>query len=112
MIDWFSNHESIPKSIKKFRLEYQSLDLKAVEQRTNAIYKGVLCLIAIEGGNDFDKNRSVENRKYHKDHIFSKSGFSDYENVNSILNITWLTPDTNQLRKRVKTLDSLKKQIV
>jgi len=62
MIEWFSNDKSIPKSIKKFRADYHSIDLKSAEQRTNAIYRGVFCLVAIEGGYDFDKNRSIENK--------------------------------------------------
>jgi len=103
MMEWFSNDELIPKSIKKFRLEYPLLlDLENVEQQSNAIYRGVLCLIAIKGGYDFDKNRSVQNKRYHKDHIFPKSKFSDFENVNSIINMTWLTPDTNQPIKKGK----------
>jgi hypothetical protein len=103
MIEWFSNEESIPKSVKKFRSEYQLLlDLKNVEQQSNAMYRGVLCLIAIKGGYDFDQNRSIQNKKYHKDHIFPKSRFSNHENINSILNMTWLTPDTNQPIKKGK----------
>lgn len=103
MVEWSSKDESVPKSIKKFRLNFQQLDLRSIAQRTNAIYKGVLCLIAIEGGYDFDKNRSIGNKKYDKDHIFPKSRFL-HENldVNSILNMTWLAPDTNQLIKKVK----------
>jgi hypothetical protein len=106
MIEWFSNDKSIPKSIKKFRNEYSRIDLRSVEQESNAIYRGVLCLIAIKGGYDFDKNRSIGNKKYNKDHIFPKSKFSDYENINSILNITWLTSDTNQRIKRAKSIST------
>jgi hypothetical protein len=102
MTEWFLNDELIPKSIKKFRGDYSRIDLRSVEQQSNAIYRGVLCLIAIKGGYDFDKNRSIENTKYHKDHIFPKSTLSDYENINSILNITWSTSDTNQRIKRAK----------
>ena len=104
MIEWFANDELIPKSIKKFRSDYRILlDLKNVEQQSNAIYRGVLCLIAIKDGNDFDKNTSVMNRKNHKDHIFPRSTFSNYENINSILNMTWLTTDTNQRIKKARS---------
>ena len=103
MMDWLSHDDIIPKSIKKFRSEYNLLlDLKSVEQQTNAIYRGVLCLIALRGGYDFDKNRSIGNKKYQKDYIFPKSSFINYENVNSILNMTWLTPDTNQRIKKAR----------
>ena len=45
-MEWFSNDKLIPKSIRKTRSDYHILlDLKSVEQQTNAIYKGVLCLI-------------------------------------------------------------------
>jgi len=103
MTEWFLNDESIPKPIKKFRSDYELLlDLKNVEQQSNARYRGVLSLIAIKGGYDFDQNRSIQNKKYHKDHIFPKSRFSNHENINSILNMTWLTPDTNQPIKKGK----------
>lgn len=50
MIEWFSTDESMPKSIRKFRLDYPLLlELKSVEQKSNAIYRGVLCLIALKG---------------------------------------------------------------
>lgn len=104
MMEWFSNDESIPKSIKKFRSEYNYLmDLKIVEQQSNAIYRGVLCLIAIEGGYDFDKNTSIGNKRYQKDHIFPRHNFSEHELVNSILNITLLTSDTNQRIKKARS---------
>jgi uncharacterized protein with ParB-like and HNH nuclease domain len=47
MVEWFRNgDESIPKSMKKFRLEYPSTDLKNAGQTSSAIYRGVLYLIA------------------------------------------------------------------
>ena len=104
MVEWFTNDELIPKSIRKFRMDYPVLlDLKSVEQSSNAIYRGILCLIALKGGYDFDKNRSVQNKKYQKDHIFPKSKFKKYENINSILNMTWLTADTNNPIKTGKS---------
>ena len=106
MIKWFSNDEAIPKTIQKFRLDYLRLDLGSVEQKSNAIYRGILSLIAIKGGYDFDKNISIGNREYNRDHIFPKSKFSDYESVNSILNITFLTRDTNQRIKRARSISS------
>ena len=113
MIDWFSNDKLIPKSIKKFREDPRPrIDLRSVDQESNAIYKGVLCLIAIKGGYDLDKNRSIENKKYHKDHIFPKSTFSNYENINSILNITWLTSDTNQRIKRAKSMSAFLEYVI
>jgi hypothetical protein len=102
MVEWFSIDESIPRFITRFRSDYQypsQIDLKDVEQPTNAIFRGILCLIAIKGGHDFDRNRSIVNKKYHKDHIFPLSKFADYENVNSVLNMTWLTPDTNLIKR-------------
>ena len=111
MIEWFSNDQSIPKSIKRFRLDYPLLiDLYNVEQKTNAIYRGILCLIAIKGGYDFDNNRSIINQDYERDHIFPTSKFKKYENINSILNITWLTPDTNNRIKRAKSPSAFLKE--
>ena len=73
MVEWFSNDGLIPRFVSKFRSNYQhpsQISLKDVEQPTNAIFRGILSLIALKGGYDFDRNRSIVNRKYHKDHIF------------------------------------------
>jgi len=112
MLNWFKTDDEIPRGISKFRFNFQNLDLKSVEQRSNAMYKGVLCLIALKGGNDFDKNRSVADKKYDQDHIFPKSKFGDSENVNSILNITWLTKDTNSRIKNAKLPSIFVKQTI
>jgi hypothetical protein len=103
ILEWFRDSESIPKPLKKFRLDYLRTDLKNAEQRSSAIFKGVLCLIAINGGRDFDKNKSIVNMKYNKDHIFPKANFLSFDYVDSILNITSLTPDTNQRIKHAKS---------
>lgn len=105
MLEWFSNDHLIPKQIKEFRSKYHwQVDLKNIETESNAIYKGVLSLIAIKGGKDFDNNKSLIHQKYHKDHIFPKSKLLQREYVNSILNITWLSSDTNQRIKHAKDL--------
>ena len=103
MIEWFSNEQAIPRAIKKFRQEYPLLlDLRNVEQQSNAIYKGVLSLISVKGGYDFDTNRSIADKKYVKDHIFPRAVFSKHDNINSIPNMTWSTTDTNQRIKRAR----------
>lgn len=112
MVKWFSNDQEIPKGISKFRVTFDSIDLRNVEQKSNAMYRGILGLVALTGGNDFDKNRSVANKKYQQDHIFPKSKFDDNEYVNSILNITWLTKDTNERIKRAKIPSEFVKQTI
>jgi hypothetical protein len=44
--------------------------------------------------------RGGANKKYQKDHIFPKSKYSSHENINSIVNMTLLTEDTNQPIKK------------
>lgn len=112
MVKWFAADEEIPRGIAKFRVTFDSIDLRNVEQKSNAMYRGVLGLVALAGGNDFDKNRSVINKKYQQDHIFPKSKFDDNEYVNSILNITWLTKDTNERIKRAKIPSEFIKQTI
>lgn len=102
MITWLEDDKAIPKGIAKFRFNFQNLDLKSVIHKANAIHRGVLCLVALKGGNDLDNNRSVANGQYQQDHIFPKSKFSQSPHINSILNITWLTKDTNSRIKRAK----------
>ncbi len=61
MRDWFLDDAKKPNTVERMRREFVTLDLKHVHVKSGAIYKGVLSLVAIQGSNDFDTKRTLEN---------------------------------------------------
>ena len=101
MRDWFSYSERTPKTVDRLRKEFDALDLRQVQSKGSAMYRGVLSLLALEGSRDFDTNQALENaRSNDKDHIFPKREFGSRKYINSILNITWMSDETNRKIKR------------
>ncbi|MGH2612778.1 MAG: GmrSD restriction endonuclease domain-containing protein [Rhabdochlamydiaceae bacterium] len=103
MKEWFSDDSKTPKTIDRARREFIALSLREVQSKSNAMYKGVMSLLALEGSNDFNTNQTLENaRNNDKDHLFPKAEFHSLRNVNSILNISWMSDETNRKIKRYK----------
>jgi len=105
VVVWFDDETNIPRAVRQARKVIDNLDLLEITQSGNAIYRGVLCLIAMQGAFDFETGLALENsRENDKDHIFPHSvnhGFGKHPNVESILNMTWLSKATN-IRKSAK----------
>ncbi|MBI4154733.1 DUF262 domain-containing protein [Candidatus Woesearchaeota archaeon] len=103
---WFENNGVVPRTIIQMHREIPALYLREIQSQSNAKYKGVISLIAIEGAKDFDTSQTLENaRNNDKDHIFPKSfkfGFGSNKFINSILNMTWMSDETNRKIKRYK----------
>jgi hypothetical protein len=98
---WFSNNDMVPKTVDKARRELGTLNLLQVKSRGSALYKGVLSLLALEGAKDFDTKEVLENAQYNdKDHLFPLEGFNSARDVNSVLNMTWMSDETNRKVKR------------
>lgn len=102
MKNWFINDEAIPKVITTFRKEISNTDFLDIQSTSNAKFKGILSLIAIKGAKDFDTEQSLESSKQNdKDHIFPKSMKNvSKKYINSIINMTWMSEDTN---RKIKT---------
>jgi len=102
---WFDDDAQVPRVVLEARRDINTLSLRGISSSGNAVYKGVLSLVALEGANDFEKNQSLElARSNDKDHIFPKassSGFAKHKHLESVLNMTWLSKDTN-IRKKAK----------
>lgn len=96
MKKWFDGGE-IPRIVEKVRREYKTTtNLRGVQSTSNASFRGVLALIALKGAVDFNTNRSLENaRTNDKHHIFPKAPFKNPQ-INTILNQTWLSAETNR----------------
>lgn len=106
MRKWFEDEKVIPKTIIQMSREIPNLYFRDIQSKSNAKYKGVMSLIALQGAKDFDTSQTLENaRENDKDHIFPKSfnfGFGSNKHINSILNMTWMSEDTNRKIKRCK----------
>lgn len=98
MRDWMKGVGKGPKMIETFHKKFgTALDLREIKRENNAIFRGILSLLALEGAPDFNTNLTLENAPSNdKHHIFPKVQFKKYDNINSILNYTWLSDDTNQ----------------
>ncbi|MDE1868029.1 MAG: hypothetical protein KGI08_10020, partial [Thaumarchaeota archaeon] len=113
MKDWFSDDTKIPKTVDRARREFATLNLREIQSKSSAMYRGVLSLLALEGANDFNTNQTLENaRNNDKDHLFPKAEFHSMRNVNSILNISWMSDETNRKIKRYKKPSAYVKEFI
>jgi len=99
--EWFSDDTKIPKSVEEARTMMQAFHLKKVNTFSSAIFKGIFSLLALKGSRDLQTGEMVSDRnEYHKDHIFPKSKSEKYvsskKDIDSILNMAWLTKATNE----------------
>ena len=103
---WFDNDSEIPKTLIQMTRELSTMDLRDIQAKSNAKYRGIMSLLALEGAKDFDTSQTLENaRNNDKDHLFPKSfkfGFGSSKHINSILNMSWMSDDTNRKIKRFK----------
>lgn len=106
MLEWFKDDNKIPRGIIVARREIMTIDFRDVQSHGSAMFKGILSMLALNGAKDFDTELTLENAKVnHLDHIFPKgkrAGFSDYSDIDSILNITWMSKRTNEKIKECK----------
>lgn len=77
------------------------LNLREEAKRSSAIYRGVMCLVAIRGALDFLAGNPPEYSKLHDHHIFPqnfiKKKLPEYRHLmNSVLNRTPLSEKTNE----------------
>jgi len=106
LIKWFEDDDKTPKVIKDIERGIQILDFRGIQSKSNARYRGLMSMYALEGAKDFDSEQTLENaRQNDKDHIFPKSfrfGFGSNQHINSILNMTWMSDNTNRKIKGFK----------
>ncbi len=106
---WFTDNSSLPQVVIEAKANLANPNVITLEQLvtgSDALYKGILCLIALKGGRDFVQNTITTFNTIDAHHIFPESrarefGASD-DQINSILNMTLLDADTNRNYIRAK----------
>ena len=95
---WIADDTSVPDAVPTLETQIQR-DLSEVV-RAGAVYRGILCLVALKGARDFFTGDTIELHQLDDHHIFPFSFFRSsslsQDLRNSILNRTLISSDTNR----------------
>ncbi len=99
--NWFYDDEKVPEKVNEARnsLKDPEWTIRQVDRASNSIYKGVMCLVAIEGQKDFKSGNTPDLNLVDDHHIFPKSKAAKYNAnliINSVLNRTLIAGSTNK----------------
>ena len=98
LVEWIK-HDTPISWMKSFNAS--NVDL-AVDEQRSAVYRGVMCLIALRGAKDFCNGQPADLHQCDDDHIFPYSKYKEYETVNAIVNRTLISTESNREIKRAK----------
>lgn len=103
LIKAFKEPEFLPSMITEARTRITSLNLHTVSRSGSAIYRGIMNLIALNHARDFLQVDAIEFHNLEDHHIFPQAflrrqGFGDKDKskINTILNRTLITDETNR----------------
>lgn len=100
MITWIDEDTKIPKFVQDSVNAIERLDFSEISKFTDALYKGILCLLAIKGGRDFVNNDTVNFSNLDDHHIFPESRAKEFgvsfSGIQTILNKTLISRETNR----------------
>jgi len=88
------------------RLPSQEVDLNVDDPRS-AVYKGLMCLIARRGAKDFVTGQPANLNDCHDDHIFPKALYQDKHPVDTVLNRSLISRETNRRKSDTKPSEFL-----
>lgn len=96
--EWFVDDQNIPERIEEFIHEFRSLDLLKETKKGSAIYNAIFNILILNGARDWATLDLPEYETLDDHHIVPHSWGKDKigEEINSILNKTPLSPDTNR----------------
>lgn len=96
--DWFQSDEEEPEYVSEFIRDYKNIDLLSEVKKGSAIYKAIFNVLIINGAKDWQTFELPEYDSLDDHHIIPSSIFRDEVGgkINSILNRTPLSPDTNR----------------
>ena len=113
MITWFGDENKIPDFITDFETKFGSIILRR-EKKGSAIYNGLFSILTKKGAQDLEIRVTTDEKKPDMDHIFPNSQLKlqGIKEKDSILNMTWLTPETNRGNKKAKMPSVYIKQVL
>lgn len=110
MKEWFNDGE-IANSVINGRRGLNILYLNEIESQSNAKYRGVMSILAVAGSKDFVTGQTLEDApKNEKHHLFPKSIFK-LRHINSVVNMAWMSKDTNRIIHNSKPSEYIPKFI-
>ena len=110
MVAWFEDDEKIPRFITTFESQFNAIILD--DETKGAIYDGMFSILTKKGAQDFEIRVTLDEKKPDMDHIFPQSQMKQFREKHSILNMTWLTPETNREKKRYRMPSEYIKQVM
>ncbi len=103
LIEAFKNSESVPSMVADARTKITSLNFYTVSRSGSAVYRGIMNLIALNHARDFLQVDAIEFHNLEDHHIFPQAflrrqgfGNKDKSKINTILNRTLITDETNR----------------
>lgn len=98
MKSWFEDDELEPTLISEFRERFRSTDLRRETRRGTTVYNGIFNLLVLKGARDWITSHAPQHDDLDDHHIVPRSWGREQnlESVDSILNRTPLTANTNR----------------
>ena len=100
---WIAEDGAVPDAVPTHKDEVKR---ELTNVRSGAVYRGILCLVALRGAQDFFTSQSIELHDLDDHHIFPKAFLKKSEvaadHQNTILNRTLISADTNRRVIRAK----------
>jgi|GEM_PF-424053 len=78
-----------------------------IDEPRSAIYRGLMSRVVIRGAKDFITGQAANLKTCEDDHIFPRSKYGAHPSVNSILNRTLISPESNKLKSGLKPSEYL-----
>jgi predicted RNA-binding protein len=98
MIQWFDDDNEIPEIVLEQRKIFDEITFNSTRSN-DSVYRTIMCIISKNGAYDFVTDEPPEYSQLDDHHIFPKSKEKDYSSntsINSILNRTLISTDTNR----------------
>ena len=107
VVNWMHFDDAVPTVVNRARTDYKDLDvaaekIKKTSLRGNSIFRGTLCLLALNGAKDFFFDDSIAFHELDVHHIFPEAFLRDAipdlekQTINSLANQTLIGSSTNR----------------
>ena len=96
---WIDDDDARPEVINEFAQQLLTLDLRGETRNVTATYRGILCLIILNGARDWTRDEALTAADVDDHHIIPKSWGREHDlgnRIDSILNRAPLSASTNR----------------